>query len=46
MYVDEPIATKINLTRYCTDFDCDGMKKAMIIDNDGSVAGDSLHQEL
>ena len=24
----------------CTDFDCDGLKKAMIYDTDGSVAGD------
>ena len=41
MYIDEPLASKINPAD-CTDFDCDGMKKAMIFDNDGSVAGDSL----
>ena len=40
VFIDEPLASKINPAD-CTDFDCDGMKKAMIIDNDGSVAGDS-----
>ena len=40
LYIDEPLASKINPAD-CTDFDCDGMKKAMIIDTDGSVFGDS-----
>ena len=37
IFIDEPIASKINPAD-CTDFDCDGMKKAMIIDTDGSVS--------
>ena len=40
-YVDEPRIGKINPAD-CTDFDCDGMKKAIIFDNDGSVAGDGV----
>ena len=39
IYMDEPILGKINPSD-CTDFDCDGLKKAIIYDNDGSVAGD------
>ena len=39
VYVDEPILSKINPSD-CTDFDCDGLKQAMIIDQDGSVAED------
>merc|ERR1711892_179231 len=39
IYMDEPILGKINPSD-CTDFDCDGLKKAMIYDTDGSVAGD------
>jgi len=39
IYMDEPLLGKINPAD-CTDFDCDGMKKAIIYDNDGSVAGD------
>jgi len=39
IYMDEPILGKINPAD-CTDFDCDGLKKAIIYDNDGSVAGD------
>jgi len=40
IYIDEPIASKISPAD-CTDFDCDGLKKAMIMDTDGSVVGDS-----
>ena len=40
VFFDEPLASKINPAD-CTDFDCDGMKKVMIMDTDGSVAGDS-----
>merc|ERR1712172_283944 len=39
VYVDEPLIGKINPSD-CTDMDCDGLKQAMIIDNDGSVAED------
>jgi len=39
IYMDEPILGKINPSD-CTDFDCDGLKKAIIYDTDGSVAGD------
>merc|ERR1719369_1572384 len=39
IYMDEPLLGKINPAD-CTDFDCDGLKKAIIYDNDGSVAGD------
>jgi len=39
IFMDEPILSKINPSD-CTDFDCDGLKKAIIYDNDGSVSGD------
>ena len=35
---DRPLASKINPAD-CTDFDCDGMKKAMIVDKDGTLIG-------
>ena len=41
VYVDEPLLSKINPSD-CTDMDCDGLKRAMIMDTDGSVAGDGL----
>ena len=36
---NRPIPGKISPAD-CADFDCDGMKKALIIDNDGSLIGD------
>ena len=39
IFFDEPLLSKINPAD-CTDFDCDGMKKALIMDTDGSIAGD------
>ena len=39
IYVDEPILGKINPSD-CTDMDCDGFKKLIIYDNDGSFSGD------
>ena len=41
IYVDEPLLGKINPAD-CTDMDCDGMKKLIIYDNDGSFAGDGI----
>merc|ERR1711892_827897 len=41
IYMDIPTLGKINPAD-CTDFDCDGFKKAMIFDQDGSVAEDGL----
>ena len=41
IYVDEPLLGKINPAD-CTDMDCDGMKKLIIYDNDGSFAGDGV----
>ena len=35
---DRPLASKINPAD-CTDFDCDGMKKALIEDKDGTLIG-------
>jgi len=39
IYADEPILGKVNPSD-CTDMDCDGFKKLIIYDNDGSFAGD------
>jgi len=39
LYMDIPTLGKINPAD-CTDFDCDGFKKAIIFDQDGSVAED------
>ena len=41
IYMDIPTLGKINPSD-CTDFDCDGFKKAMIWDQDGSVAEDGI----
>ena len=41
IYMDLPIAGKISPAD-CTDFDCDGFKKCMILDHDGSVAEDGV----
>jgi len=41
IYMDIPTLGKINPAD-CTDFDCDGFKKAMIFDQDGSVAEDGV----
>ena len=38
LFLDRPLASKINPAD-CTDFDCDGMKKALIWDLDGSFKG-------
>ena len=35
---DRPLAGKLNPAD-CTDFDCDGMKKALIVDKDGTLVG-------
>ena len=45
IYLDVPNAAKINPSD-CTDFDCDGMKKALIFDNDGSLFGDSISGKI
>ena len=37
---NRPLASKINPSD-CTDFDCDGMKKALIVDLDGTLIGES-----
>ena len=37
---DRPLASKINPAD-CTDFDCDGMKKTLFIDKDGTLIGES-----
>ena len=37
---DRPLASKINPAD-CTDFDCDGMKKALLIDKDGTLLGNN-----
>merc|ERR1719282_1405874 len=39
IYVDEPLLGKINPSD-CTDMDCDGFKKLIIYDNDGSFTED------
>merc|ERR1719347_121004 len=41
VYIDVPLASKINPAD-CTDFDCDGLKKALVIDVDGSFVGDGV----
>ena len=38
LFINRPLAGKINPAD-CTDFDCDGMKKALIWDTDGSFKG-------
>ena len=38
VFFNRPLAGKINPAD-CTDFDCDGMKKALIWDTDGSFSG-------
>ena len=38
LFLNRPLASKINPAD-CTDFDCDGMKKALIWDTDGSFKG-------
>jgi len=38
IYIDLPLDSKINPSD-CVDMDCDGMRKAMIMDTDGSLSG-------